>query len=101
MGPGSSGAKVTSLAFNTVSSLACNAQRRPIEHLGKLLMYCIRPNSVEVPDYPALGPLDAVKTFANLLEHFYHVPNAGQCVFNASITISSLDVVQTHVFVTF
>jgi hypothetical protein len=80
MGPGSGGAKITSLAFSTIASLACSTERGPIEHLGKLLMYSIRPSTVAVPEYPALGPLEALKTFANLLEHFYQVPNAGEYV---------------------
>ena len=79
MGPRSSGAKVTSLAFNSIATLVCNKQRGSIEHLGKLLVYSIRPAGPS-PAYPALGPLEAVRTFAKLLEHFYQVPNAGGCV---------------------
>ena len=87
MGPGSGGAKITSLAFNSIANLACSRQRTPIEHLGKLLMYSLRPGSAGkvVSAYPALEPLEAVRTFSTLLEHFYQVPNAGECALENTV----------------
>lgn len=80
VGPGSSGAKITSLAFSTIAPLACNSQRNSIEHLGKLLIYSIRPNTSDTDSHPQLCPVAALKKFLTLLEHFYQVPNAGEYV---------------------
>jgi hypothetical protein len=66
--------------FQHHSKSRCSTQRSPVEHLGKLLMYSIRPVATDLPKYPDLGPVEAVKTFLTLLEHFYQVPNAGECV---------------------
>jgi hypothetical protein len=68
----------TDLAFASIADRTCNAERQGLEHFGKLLVYAVRPGAPKQEEFPALAPIDALRSFATLLEHFYHAPNSGK-----------------------
>lgn len=70
----------TDLAFASIADRTCNADRTALEHFGKVLVYAVRPGAPEVEEFPAMGPVQALRSFAALLEHFYHSPNFGRWV---------------------
>jgi hypothetical protein len=78
-GPAPSATMPSDLAFTAIADRVCNSERGALEHLGKLLVYSVRPGAHPSAPFPALAPLDAIRSFAALLEHFYHAPNSGKC----------------------
>lgn len=77
-GPPATSQIPTDLAFASIADRACSADRPALEHFGKLLVYSVRPGAPEVEEFPALAPVEALRSFATLLEHFYHAPNSGR-----------------------
>lgn len=82
----------TDLAFASFTDQVCNNERHALEHFGKLLVYAVRPNAPHTEPFPALAPIDALRGFAALLEHFYHAPNSGRC---AHFIVASI-LLQSH-----
>jgi hypothetical protein len=79
-GPSATAQSPSDLAFAAVADRTCSTDRQTLEHFGKLLVYAVRPGAPEVEEFPALAPIDALRSFAALLEHFYHAPNSGRYI---------------------
>lgn len=77
-GPSAASIFPTDLAFASIADRTCKPDRQALDHFGKLLVYTVRPGAPEVEEFPALAPIEAMRSFAALLEHFYHAPNSGR-----------------------